>query len=692
MARRPPRTSTPPGEVSSSPPEVTDPDGTEGGLPLWAEIFLVTLFCGGLLAHLQLMTPHVLDNDAFYHMKVAKLMWESGRPLEEFPWNQFSVFKEHYSDSSFLYHVFLIPFTFLPGDVEPIKLAAIVMSTLFFMSFYLFLRLNRCRFPVIWMVLLIGSGALFLYRLLMARGFILSMVLALWGLHALVRRRSALLFVVSFLYPLSYTAFQIVLFLVGFHSLVRYPREGLPAFKPLGIAAAGCCLGLLAHPNFPDDLYLWWVQNVRVLFLKWVSREAVPFGGELYPPELHTILHSTTTLVVLLFVGYLAALLWRGERSESTLFLFLSASFFGVLALLSRRFVEYWAPLTVAFAAFFTTDLMREVNLVDQLRKAPGRFWSAGTLALLVAGGLMFRSYLEIRHELGQTHNWDVKEFAEWLGANTKREEMVFTGDWDDFPKLFYYNHHNRYLVCLDPTFLFDFDRKTWDLWNEVREARTPELYHPIRRYFGARFAFVTNDFQPFIQQMEKDPRFRLVMKNRDAHLFELQEDLDFVTGWSVSGPYGTQEKDYASLDSLMLGNLGLATSPPDAGARFHPWQPYPVDRLGRFVNLGKMLEGREHCTAYAVTEIESPVEQSVDLLAGFDDAFTLWLNGEKILAESGPSQARIDDRRFEGKLIAGTNRLLVRCDNVERNWGFYLRVAGVIQPIEKLQPDLTSR
>lgn len=693
MTRSARKSGSPPdsqGDVTTGRVPPAGPDSAQlGGRSLWAEVFLVTLFCGGLMAHLQFLTPHVPDGDSFFHMKVARLMRESGGPLVDFPWNQYSVFKEHFSDSSFLFHVLLIPFTFMPGDEAPIKWAAVVMGTLFFTSFFLFLRLNGCRFPALWMVLLVASGGLFLYRLLMARGYVLSMTLAIWGVHALLNDRRRLLFVVSFLYPLSYTAFQIMLFLAGFQVGVLYFRRDVRSLSPIGIVAAGCFLGLLVHPNFPHDFCLWWVQNVRVLYLKWVSGEPVPFGAELYAPTLEIIFRSTTTLVAILLMGYLVALVSTRERSDETMFLFLASTFFGILTMQSRRFVEYWAPLTVAFGAFLTRDLLAGLDLMKAALENPTRFWRLVTTCTLVAGGLMVHSYLEIREDFARQGGSEVRAIAQWLEKNTPANSVVFTCDWDDFPELFYWNHHNRYLVSLDPTFLYDFDRQVWKKWKEVVDARVTDLYEPIRRDFGSRHVFCTKDMQPFIQRADLDPRFTKVLQTQDAVLYELGDNPAWLKGWAVSGPYRATDGDYAELDRLMLTNLGFREGALPATARFHPWKSVSIGEHGAFLDLGRNLESGEACAAYAITEVESPIDQQIQIAYGYDDGFVLWVNGAEVAARKGPHDARVDEEKVGVEIKAGMNRLVVRCQNFTNEWGFYLRVASSPVPVLSMVPEL---
>ena len=41
-----------------------------------------------------------------------------------------------------------------------------------------------------------------------------------------------------------------------------------------------------------------------------------------------------------------------------------------------------------------------------------------------------------------------------WMGAHSRAGDLVFQTDWDDFPRLFFYDTTNVYVVGLDPTYL----------------------------------------------------------------------------------------------------------------------------------------------------------------------------------------------------------------------------------------------
>jgi hypothetical protein len=81
----------------------------------------------------------------------------------------------------------------------------------------------------------------------------------------------------------------------------------------------------------------------------------------------------------------------------------------------------------------------------------------------------------------------------------------------------------------------------------------------------------------------------------------------------------------------------------------------------------------------YAVADIHVDTEREVTLDIDGDDAFRIWLNGEKISETIAPYQHRKDciaeDKGRQVKLVAGTNRFIVKSANVDYRWWVRLRL-----------------
>jgi hypothetical protein len=72
--------------------------------------------------------------------------------------------------------------------------------------------------------------------------------------------------------------------------------------------------------------------------------------------------------------------------------------------------------------------------------------------------------------------------------------QVIFNTDWDDFPKLFYYDPTHAYVSGLDPTYLYDRDRSLSRLYEDITLGRHKDPGPVIRERFGARYVFTDNE------------------------------------------------------------------------------------------------------------------------------------------------------------------------------------------------------
>ncbi len=147
-----------------------------------------------------------------------------------------------------------------------------------------------------------------------------------------------------------------------------------------------------------------------------------------------------------------------------------------------------------------------------------------------------------------------------------------------------------------------------------------------------------------------------------------------FLTRWRAVGPF----------ENLADGGLSVPFPPESAvelEARFPVrggeagWREARV-REG-FVDLGETLGYGEPAVGYAVCWIRSPRTRDAFLEVGSGGGAKVWLR-DQLVSEShehrpaSPSQVRVPVR-----LDPGWNRLLVKVEKSDREWGFYLELAG---------------
>ena len=180
----------------------------------------------------------------------------------------------------------------------------------------------------------------------------------------------------------------------------------------------------------------------------------------------------------------------------------------------------------------------------------------------------------------------------------------------------------------------------------------------------------------------------------------EIRETLEsgVIAKWKMIGPFenvwdavNPPEKD-ALAGIKVAGATG--TIPPGPhwshsmeklmGMRYHNaegkdvgWIDVTADpEVGR-VDLEKVFKTNAMVCAYAIAEIEAPEAAEAKLFTSADDEIAAWLNGQRILNVAGSHGYDPDKNETLVKLLAGTNRLLVKIGNKSGSWLFHARMPG---------------
>lgn len=476
------------------------------------------------LALVQFSTPDLPDNDGFYHIKLAYIMRTEGlKP--EFNWLPLSILNSReFYDHHFLFHVALMPFTF--GDLRlGAKWAAVVFASLAFLSTWNLFKNQRIPYAWLWAMGLMAVSEAFIYRMSITRAQSLSLAVLMLALDWLLRRKYARLAFLAFAYVWLYDAFPLLAIVAGLYVAAAWLVERRFDLRPLLYIAVGTGLGLVVNPYFPHNIVFAALHIVPKLF----ETTAVRVGNEWYPYETAQLL-ANSPLALVAFVSGSLALGMSGRRMDlRTAFSFFLACLFGLMLFQSRRFIEYFPAFSLVFAAFAWTSVFVQHPGAAQARaRAAARFrlsslWGAlrrrlPALALVVV--LVPGIWMTL--DSAQTSLRTSKPYATyagasaWLQAHTPPGARVFQTDWDDFPRLFYYNTHNTYLVGLDPTYMRIYDPGLFDLWVGITRG---EIDHPsaaIERDFGAGYVLSDLRHGSFMEKAAQDPG--LVEVYRDEH------------------------------------------------------------------------------------------------------------------------------------------------------------------------------
>jgi hypothetical protein len=535
------------------------------------------LLIAGVYSQIQATTPNIVGIDGYYHVKVAALMREQGwrflAPLD-FPWLQITILGPgRYSDHHFLFHVLQVPFTV--GDLRiGAKMAAVLFAILGLYTTYLFLARFRVRYPLLWILVLIGCAPTFLWRQSMARTQSLSVFLIVAGLWALFAGRPRWLLVVGFLAALLFNGFFFVLgapvaavlasVVLRFQPIREDIPDGAsaegetawptsrtgrrsgrvkrlmswlrrdPAWAALFWTLAGLGLGLLAHPYFP--------RNVEFAFFHLLPKALpgeqpnVSVGDEWYPYSLRGFIVRAGPSAVATVLGPvpLGLAIWRRERLDWRA-LVLGALAFGFLAMVARsqRLIEYFPAFALVFCAWtWTKTPALDATLALLGARFPGRLRWGGArlrplapwLALLILGPYVMVSTIVAGREAQGGLAWDTyRDGARWLAANTPTGARVFTTDWDDFPHMFFWNTHNTYLVGLDPTYFSLEDPDRYRLWRAIVAGQVPTPSRAIHEGFGATYVLTDLRHRGFIGVADADPDLEPVLRTPTVIVYRVR-------------------------------------------------------------------------------------------------------------------------------------------------------------------------
>lgn len=487
------------------------------------------LFTGfiALFAIIQFATPGLAGNDGYYHIKMAQLIRQQGI-TPQFIWLPMSILSpEAYYDHHFLYHLYLA--LFVPRNSLAItpdmlilraKLASVLMPALAFTVIWWVLRKQGVRWAWIWALGLFAASDAFLYRMSMPRAQAASLLFLAIGVYLLLERRYRLLLPLGFLYVWLYNAFPLLLIVALVYAMAVLMLERRVEWRPIATVAAGIGLGLLINPYFPHN-----VDFIISHILPKIGATGSHVGNEWGAYETWTLVENSGGALLLFLTGVFA-LGWRGRRFDlATLFALGLVVVFGAMVFKSRRFIEYFPAFALLFAAFSVSPL------IDEMETRWPRWIVAVGLVLLLSFPLA-RNVVRGREALARAR--PIEQYADaatWLAENAPPGSLVFQTDWDDFPRLFFYNTAQVYTIGLDATYMELYSTDLYDEWVSITRGRVEKPGAVIASRFGASYVFSDLKHGDFIDKARADANLSEVYRDDYAVIFEVNPRLQGVRG-----------------------------------------------------------------------------------------------------------------------------------------------------------------
>lgn len=544
----------------------------------WAPLRAAALVAG--FAWVFTRPARLLDGDSYLHLAIARLMSEHGF-VGALPWTRFSALGEHYGDKELLFHIGLIPFVRLTAPEYGGKLAlALLCAALAWTLWELGQRALGTRGAIV-PLLVFGASGSFVLRVVRLRPELASLLLFLWVVWALANRRYVLGALLAFAFTLSHTAFHSLLGLVFLYVCQLRWSERRWHWQPLASVGAGVALGVLAHPRFPDDLRIFWLQNVA--FFRY--RDVLDVGGEFQPLGFSKLLQ----LDGLCLLGLLVLVLARepdpdqvdASREVARRMARLcqgGALAFGVLFLQMGRF----ATLAVPFAVLALVFELRALGLrVGERVRLGGHhtlplsaaLGAVGGLALLNGAGTAWANW-QLARSFDVTLGTELEALAQHLPAGAR-----VAANWDDAELYAFYAPHARFLNLFDPVFMAVPQPQRYATLQRILRGDEPDVPSAVLEQLDSEYlAFDARAHEALLERLVNDPRAQLVQRGSHA-LFRLAaQHPSFVSGWTRrSGSAPALTKAYvdvsAALDASGCASVEHAFTIEPVEQRWHAFE-----------------------------------------------------------------------------------------------------------------------
>jgi len=502
--------------------------------------------------HLQFSTSAICcgDYDGYYHIKWTRLLWESLRNHSfppQFVWLPLtSLDATHYVDHHLLFHFFQMPFVWF-GDLRlGAKISAVIFASGAVFSCYWLIVRYRIRYSLIWLIALLGCSAPFLYRISMAKAPPFAIIFLIVGIHLLFSKRYWPLLPLAFVFTLTYDMFVLLILVAAIWTAVVAWLEHRFEWRPLVWVLCGCALGLVINPYFPRNVYLL-IEHLRIKVT--ASNFTTKVGGEWYPYDSWEFLGNSLVACVAMLVGYLAFEPSERQRAHQPLFFLVFSTALMIMTARWKRIAEYWPPFAVLFAAFalqpwllgarssftrLSTDILDELQ--PFLDRSPAKRDDAEDFATIrriiisivvvvfLGVVLFFNLRATIKDIAGSDPHDHYRAGAEWMRANVPPQEMIFNTDWDDFPRLFYFDPTHRYVTGLDPTYLYDRNEKLSRLYDRITLGDDEDPGPLIRDRFGARYVFTDNSHNDFFDNAKESGWFEVVYEDSQCTILHIRD------------------------------------------------------------------------------------------------------------------------------------------------------------------------
>ena len=508
------------------------------GVLFWQLQFSTTAICCG-------------DFDGYYHIKWTRTLWESMKMSKfppAFPWLPLTTLNPNdYVDHHLLFHVMQIPFAAFSDPRLGAKVGSALFASLAVFSCYWLVLRYRVRYGLVWLIALLACSSPFLFRMNMAKAPPFAIIYLVVAFQLFCKEKYWLLLPLALVFTWTYDLVVLLIMAAVFWSITMAIAEKRFVWQPVVYVIAGCAAGMIINPYFPHNLQLLF-EHLQIKLT--ASEFDTKVGSEWYPYDSWEFLGNSAVACIAMFVGYITFEPSERRRGHSAIFLLLFSTALMVMTARWKRIAEYWPPFAILFAAFslkpwlegyrpyltrLPADVLEELKPFLDREGVPTReeewdwrYWltNAGVVAVaLVLSIFLFFNVRTTVKDIGDSEPHDYyRAGAEWMRTHIPAGQIIFNTDWDDFPRLFYYDASHYYVTGLDPSYLFDKNPGLSQLYDRITLGQEEDPGPLIRDRFGARYIFSDNEHHDFFEHARLSGWFDIVYEDRECTVMYIRD------------------------------------------------------------------------------------------------------------------------------------------------------------------------
>lgn len=478
-------------------------------------VLLVTLYF--ITLHFSASTLY--ESDGYFHVAVARIIKDNG-VKHDFSWNQFSTFRDSYSDNDFFLHFSIIPFLFFTDNpVLSAKYAAIFYNIIFLILFCLILKKYLSKLLVFCFFLLLVMQSSFSFYFLLLRGATLVNIFIILGVYFLIYKKWKSLFFLSLFFPFVHLSFFVMVIFSIIGEILRYAYKREFYWRNILVCLIASLIGFCAHPNFPNNLVNFHLNVILLPYYYLTNSGFVP-AVELGSSAARFILINNFTLFVSFFVFVWLVLFYKVKIAFSTIVWWSVTSIYLLCAFFSDRF---WYQANVLFFIFFAS-FVRDWQLSREPGNNPIRIHKALVIYAVSIAAFFPSNINTLTKSLNNyvAYNEHYEKVAAWMNKNIPQGVNIYHANVSDSSYFICLNSKNKYIVSCDPVYMFYWSIEHYRIYRDLKDGKFSDPAFVIRKIFNAQYGY-TRKSNLLGAQIKKDPaHFKILYEDSRGIVFHI--------------------------------------------------------------------------------------------------------------------------------------------------------------------------